>query len=62
MVTLDDARAVKDTLINSFNPYSIVVFGSVAKKETGNDLDIIIVLTKKTIFKIMTNYCLYIIT
>jgi HEPN domain-containing protein len=43
MVSLKDAKDISNALIHSVHPISIVVFGSVAKKGIGDDLDLLIV-------------------
>jgi HEPN domain-containing protein/predicted nucleotidyltransferase len=47
MVTIDDARAVKNAIVKEFDPHSVVVFGSVAKNGKGNDLDLVVVVDDK---------------
>jgi len=42
MVTIGDAREVVETL-KGIDPYTIIIFGSVARKNEGNDLDIVVV-------------------
>ncbi len=44
MVTLQDARSVSRTLVNSIHPSHIIVFGSVAKEGSGHDLDLLIIV------------------
>ncbi len=43
MVTLKQAKEVADVIVKTVQPISIVVFGSVAEKGIGNDLDILII-------------------
>jgi HEPN domain-containing protein len=43
MVSLNDAKEVSNSIINTVHPVSVVVFGSVAKRGIGNDLDLLIV-------------------
>ncbi|MFO0793065.1 MAG: HEPN domain-containing protein [Candidatus Brocadiaceae bacterium] len=43
MVSLNDAKAVSDVIVDTIHPISIVVFGSVARKGFGNDLDLLII-------------------
>ena len=44
MVSLTDAKEVTQTLINVCQPLSIIVFGSVAQKGIGKDLDLFIII------------------
>lgn len=44
MVTLEEAKKVRDKLVKTIQPISIIAFGSVARKGHGNDLDILIVI------------------
>lgn len=43
MVTLQDAKEVTDVIIRSADPLSVIVFGSVAKAGSGEDLDVFII-------------------
>ena len=43
MVSLNDAKAVSNVIVNTIHPISIVVFGLVARKGIGNDLDLLII-------------------
>lgn len=43
MVSFKDARDVSDSIVKEFHPISIVIFGSVAVKGSGDDLDLLIV-------------------
>lgn len=47
MATLKDAREVAETIEKEIQPYSIIVFGSVAKNGTGNDIDLLIIYEDK---------------
>lgn len=62
MISLHDAKDVTDVIVNILHPISIVVFGSVAKKGMGEDLDLLIVTedSSKTLTEInlMVNKCL----
>lgn len=44
MVTMKDAKDVSDVIVNTFNPVSVIIFGSVAKEGVGEDLDILVVI------------------
>jgi HEPN domain-containing protein len=44
MVTLQEAKNVSDDIANRFRPCYIYLFGSVARKGAGNDLDILIIV------------------
>jgi|GEM_PF-5815239 len=44
MVTIEDAREVSNVIIDSIDPISILVFGSVSKKGFGEDLDLLIIV------------------
>jgi len=44
MATLEDAKTVTDKLVQNFNPVSVILFGSVAQKGRGNDLDLMIII------------------
>ena len=48
MVSLSDAKDVSTEIINTLHPISIVVFGSVAQKGVGKDLDILVVIEGDT--------------
>jgi HEPN domain-containing protein/predicted nucleotidyltransferase len=48
MVTLRDAKEVSDAIIKTLDPISVMVFGSVAKNGTGEDLDLLIVVEDKS--------------
>lgn len=43
MATLKDAKEVTDTIVKTIHPHTVVVFGSVVKYGTGNDIDLLIV-------------------
>lgn len=43
MVTLEDAKEVTDSIVRSFRPVSVVLFGSVAREGTGEDLDVLVI-------------------
>lgn len=44
MVTIDDAKIVAEAIVNSIKPQLITVFGSVARENKGNDLDLLVVV------------------
>lgn len=44
MVTTEDAKEVVDVIIKTFQPISVLSFGSVAKDGTGADLDLLVVV------------------
>lgn len=44
MVSLSDAKDVSNAIIKTLHPISIVVFGSVARKGIGDDLDLLVVI------------------
>ena len=44
MVTLQDAKDVSNKLVEDLNPLSVVLFGSVASKGFGSDLDLLIIV------------------
>lgn len=50
MVTLNDAKQVTETIVKTCRPLGIIIFGSVAQKGKGNDLDLLIIVNdeKKT--------------
>lgn len=48
MVSLSDAKDVSNAIINTLHPISIVVFGSVARKGIGEDLDLLVVIEDDT--------------
>lgn len=48
MVTLKDAKSVTDVIVESLQPVFVVVFGSVARKGCGSDLDLLIVFDGNT--------------
>lgn len=62
MVSLAEAKDVSNAIINTLHPIAIVVFGSIAKKGIGDDLDLLIVIddNSKTTNEIylMVNKCL----
>lgn len=43
MISLHDAKDVSKVIINTVHPITIVVFGSVARKGVGEDLDLLII-------------------
>lgn len=47
MVTIEDAKAVTDSITRKMKPLSVLVFGSVATKGVGEDLDILIISEDK---------------
>lgn len=47
MITLKDAQKVTDAIVKTLNPVSVMLFGSVAREGTGNDLDLLIVTDDK---------------
>ena len=48
MVTLKDAKKVTESLVKQCHPLGIVVFGSVAQKGEGRDLDLLLIVNDKT--------------
>lgn len=56
MVTFADAKRIADEIVSEIHPLSIVVVGSVACKEAGNDLDILIVCTKPGALEMLDCY------
>jgi HEPN domain-containing protein len=44
MVTLKEAKDVTNSIVKGLQPLSVVLFGSVAKEGTGNDLDLFILV------------------
>jgi len=44
MVTIEDAKEISNVIIDSIDPISILVFGSVSKKGFGEDLDLLIIV------------------
>ena len=47
LVTMTDVKEVADRVIAEIDPESVILFGSVAEKGTGNDLDLLIVTRKE---------------
>lgn len=47
MVTLEDARTTAAAIVKTLRPLSIVLFGSVATRGSGTDLDLLIVTDEK---------------
>lgn len=48
MVTIEDVKEVSDVIINTFQPVSIIIFGSVAKHGIGTDLDLLVIIDDKS--------------
>lgn len=48
MVTLDDARKATDSIVKTLRPFSVVLFGSVAREGIGADLDLLVVTDNKS--------------
>ena len=44
MVEFTDAKDVSAEIVKQFNPLLVTLFGSVARKTSGNDLDILVVV------------------
>jgi HEPN domain-containing protein len=44
MVTFEDAKEAASAIARKLDPFSVVVFGSVATKGVGNDLDLVVVI------------------
>ena len=44
MVTFEDAKEAALSIARKLDPFSVVVFGSVAQKGVGNDLDLLVVI------------------
>ena len=66
MATLKDAKEIADSIVRDVRPLSVIVFGSVAKYGTGNDIDLLIICddkntTLETINKNVNKYlkCFY---
>jgi len=47
LVTMTDVKAVADRVIAEIDPESVILFGSVAEKGRGNDLDLLIITRKE---------------
>jgi len=47
LVTMTDVKEVADRVIAEIDPESVILFGSVAEKGSGNDLDLLIVTRKE---------------
>jgi HEPN domain-containing protein len=48
MITLKDAKKTSDAIVKTLNPVSVIMFGSVAKEGTGNDLDLLVITEDET--------------
>lgn len=48
MVTIEDAKIISDTIVKAIDPVSISIFGSCAKYESGEDLDLLIIFDEKS--------------
>jgi len=44
MVTIEDIKEVKEVVVKTLHPISVQVFGSVAKKGVGTDLDLLVII------------------
>lgn len=55
MVTIEDAKIVAADIASSIQPQLITVFGSVARKHSGNDLDLLIVVADKNYERLGTD-------
>ena len=49
MVTFADAKEVSAEIVKQLNPLLVTLFGSVARKASGNDLDILVVVEDREI-------------
>lgn len=49
MPTLQDAKEITETIVKSNQPLAVIVFGSVARNGTGNDVDLCIVFEDKDV-------------
>ena len=62
MVTLQDANEVSTAIVETIRPVSVLVFGSVAKKSMGKDLDLLVIVDDRTEIKgdihLVVNRCL----
>lgn len=59
MVTLTDARKVTERLVKECQPLVVIVFGSVAQKGEGRDLDLLLIVNDKTEDKENKNLLIY---
>ncbi len=48
-VTLKEAKEVTNQIVKTLRPFSVVLFGSVAKKRMGADLDLLIVTDERSV-------------
>lgn len=48
MVTIEDAKEVSNVIAEAIQPISILVFGSVAKRGVGEDLDLLVIVDDKS--------------
>lgn len=48
MVTLNDAKKATDSIVRTLHPFSVVLFGSVARDGIGEDLDLLVVTDNKS--------------
>ena len=46
-VTVKDAKEVTEVIVKELQPFSVLVFGSVAKNGSGEDLDLLIVMDEE---------------
>ncbi len=44
MATINDAQMISDSIVQSIDPLSVILFGSVARDGSGEDIDLLIVL------------------
>lgn len=48
MVSLEDAKEATDSIVKALQPISVFLFGSVAIKGIGGDLDLLIIIDEKS--------------
>ena len=51
MVTFDQAKEVSQTLAAKVSPIALIVFGTVATKGQGNDLDLLVITTQENMYE-----------
>jgi predicted nucleotidyltransferase len=44
VVTLKEAKDITDSIVQQLDPLSVVLFGSVAREDIGEDLDLLIIM------------------
>ncbi len=55
MVTIEDAKKIAEVLVEKISPFSVIVFGSVAKLGEGSDLDIFVVTEQDDMLNEVSN-------